>query len=1251
MIDHSVNGRPVLLDHNGNPIRGNRGRPDGAARPAGIALPHGWGFLARYQGASNTYWHDRFDEAMRHSRKDAEAMRRDCYLMSLLQERTLAVCNLNWHLETPDERDKFQTQVKDGLTRLIKGIPFFRRMLLWWLNALWYGRNGVQVEWEWEEFLDGPQGHTRPRKGLTIAEAWEVNGDKIGHQEDHTPYILVNSAKVYELPNAEIVTTTLGRGLALRGTWKNRFIIHRHLQEDADFFAPDTAEAIHGVGIRSKVFWTNFLRMEWLGNISDFFDKIGLGVTVWKYQMGNDNAYRAVKQAALDHSSRAHIFVPVSPDGGKDAGTSVERIEVPTSGSDALGKLIEMCDRYIERYVVGQEGSSRGSSSGIGNEASAEFMMDTKGQITKLDANLLAETITGSKRHAGMLNTMLRWTYPEADFPVKFVFDVENPQSDKKVQNGKTIVDMGIAIKADEMRASAGFSKPAEGDELVKNPQEQQQGGMPGMPGAAGGMPGMGGSPGTTPPTAGDPMAAMGAAGTPASGEGDFLGGLQSDAGTDAGVSGGPGSATAGGDFLSSLQQSRRGQVLQYDRASALHQSPAEILQHIEQEIMRRRGPEPGSLPLIGDEIDLPDEDMDPFLPVRDAAGVVRYARRSPLRYADTLHYAWENKGQVGTTSTGLELYRWVNTDTGERRRQHSEPGTGAESRAEVSEKVQVGRRLKAEEEAKKPSEVLVSTSAGDRVGAFLTDNLPGAKPEHLPVLIGLPSGANLSVYHYNRDPYPGRSPEKQILETVSLSVSHPMIDDMSRTIELRGDGDLVMHNNAFFAKKAFRGGGFGLRVFAGEVQACQAAGIDRIETTAGRGGVMNGYYTWPRMGYNATLEDDWVEKLSNGNSRARMRAAMVREAIKRGMQPEEAKQQAKSGAFNKEIARRVKTVQDAKPRTVLDVMALGVEGMSVWSGCGYMADMSFDLTPGSRSMQTLNAYLQARGLQPIADPSPEVMQRAEQSRKQRKSRAAEKLREIQLQQQAKRVEQEQANERFRQASAEIRTRFEGYAREIGLDLDKLRTIASERNLHPARYGIDIQGLTNLQVAEKAYESAYELMVFERHYSILTDPALRRTREEAVREIDPDGTLYGPGIHSEARRQSMNARDKDPVRCTQRAYRAARSYFVANMNALRQAWASQPESVHRRADELYRQAIQERLDQPNVQYGSDDPLAILKRAYTQAITENNSSPQGESPPSQTASQPHRKLLAAVQYLRVHGHEDKARELLARFKRG
>ena len=136
-------------------------------------------------------------------------------------------------------------------------------------------------------------GH-KMRRAITISQAFPVHGDSIGHQQDGTPFVLINGSMESDLrkldPNVSIVNTTIGRALSLRGTWRSRFIIHKQFMETRDYYTTEQQEALWGVGIRSHLFWTNFLKLDFLGKISDFYARVGLGINLWKYTSGNPQA-------------------------------------------------------------------------------------------------------------------------------------------------------------------------------------------------------------------------------------------------------------------------------------------------------------------------------------------------------------------------------------------------------------------------------------------------------------------------------------------------------------------------------------------------------------------------------------------------------------------------------------------------------------------------------------------------------------------------------------------------------------------------------------------------------------------------------------------------------------------------------------------------------------------------------------------------------------------------------------------------
>lgn len=674
-----------LVDQFGRPF--DYKHPDGSAKPGGIAVPHVFTLIARYEGADHTYLHGRFDEALRRSKQDAEVMRRDAAIMGLLRERRLAVSNLNWHLEVPDDKDKYQARVRDGMTRIVRGIPFLRRVVFSLTDAIWRGREGVQLDWINGTFMDRPGRREKPasqpmpsapmmpgmppapvpnedddrprgklRPCLVPKQFWPVNGDKIGYQHDHTPYLLIASDRESEIkeldPYADVISTTAGgRGLSLRGSWRERFVIHKHEMEDVDFENAEQGDAIHGVGIRSQIFWINWLRLEWLSNVSSFFDQIGLGMTLWKYPAGNDQARKDALAAAQSHSSRTHLLVPIWASEGREALTGVERIEVPTAGCESLVKLIEYLDRIIERFVVGQAGSSRPGPAGIGNSATTQFQMETKGEITKHDAYMLSETLTGSEMNPGLLSTIQRWTFPKADFPVRWTFDIEKTGTQGDLQQVRAMLDMGLELRADEVRSAGGFSKPAEGDEVIKAPQP------PGMPGAPGAPP-MGAPPGMpgAPPGAAGPLDAGGAPPTP-----DATGaGAPPAQGAEGGAEG-----EGGGDFLQALQMMRQGTASQY---------------------------------------------------------------------------AWQNKGMVKVSPSGLPLYRWWDPARRQARIQNVPPGGGA-SAAPRSRGVGPGRTQTASLDVGPKTAILVAR--------LLKLMFPGGwvKPSGLPALVGAEHGTAVAPF------------------------------------------------------------------------------------------------------------------------------------------------------------------------------------------------------------------------------------------------------------------------------------------------------------------------------------------------------------------------------------------------------------------------------------------------------------------------------------------------------------------------
>lgn len=160
---------------------------------------------------------------------------------------------------------------------------------------------------------------------------------------------------------------------------------------------------------------------------------------------------------------------------------------------------------------------------------------------------------------------------------------------------------------------------------------------------------------------------------------------------------------------------------------------------------------------------------------------------------------------------------------------------------------------------------------------------------------------------------------------TIGLHLrNHADLYEAKRTIMWYG-GQIGIHNDAFVVNDG--GHGRGATIFAHQVRSAARLGVGLIRTTGGKGPTtllgrkvdMNGYYTWPRLGYNARLS--------------------MNEAYDAG----------------KAVGAPVATLHD---------LFRTPSGAAYWRDHGRQIDLTFDLSPGSADRQILKAYLDAKGIE-----------------------------------------------------------------------------------------------------------------------------------------------------------------------------------------------------------------------------------------------------------------------------------------------
>lgn len=128
-------------------------------------------------------------------------------------------------------------------------------------------------------------------------------------------------------------------------------------------------------------------------------------------------------------------------------------------------------------------------------------------------------------------------------------------------------------------------------------------------------------------------------------------------------------------------------------------------------------------------------------------------------------------------------------------------------------------------------------------------------------------------------------------------------------------DGEAVCVNAFFSLPKEEQGKGKGTEMFAEQVKGLDKSGVARIETMATRGKETNGYYTWPRLGFDADLPPQLKNMLPDHMSGA---------------------------------------------GRVSDLMK-SPEGRDWWKQNGVGMSMSFDMKPGSYSRKVLDSYTKAK--------------------------------------------------------------------------------------------------------------------------------------------------------------------------------------------------------------------------------------------------------------------------------------------------
>ncbi len=428
--------------------------PDSLAPNRGIpGIPPYLSFAQVVNSFSRTFL--TYDEALRNGRQQALAIRRDPVLFQALRARQMPVAQLEWHIQPDDPNDIEQAKVADVIQRGIKRTPHLQSMLMSMLEAVWYGRAGVQIAYQWD-WIDGMK-VCRPRQW------WPVNGDKLVFKFDGSPGILVH----YNF-QGDWTPTERGRAHFFTPQERPSLLIHHFEREDADFYEGELASGMFGVGIRSRVYWYWYLKSQTMQYIMDYIERVGAGgLTIYYYEAGNPKSLEEVRSAAENQFKSNAILFPRPRDASGSGGApGIDRFEPSQSGVQLIqGLVTTYWDDVMRKLIMGQDLTATAEPTGLGSGVAA-LHGQTFSRIISYDAISLAESLS-SDLVRPMQIFMGKGHLP----PFKFVFEVDAPNTQTILGAAQAFYSMGGSIDEESLRDALGLASPEPGKPILSQQQ------------------------------------------------------------------------------------------------------------------------------------------------------------------------------------------------------------------------------------------------------------------------------------------------------------------------------------------------------------------------------------------------------------------------------------------------------------------------------------------------------------------------------------------------------------------------------------------------------------------------------------------------------------------------------------------------------------------------------------------------------------------------------------------------------------
>jgi hypothetical protein len=259
--------------------------------------------------------------------------------------------------------------------------------------------------------------------------------------------------------------------------WERQLLlaVHKHEIEDGEYEDPQSAGKIHGVGLRSFLYWTWYQKQELQAELFTYLDRSATGIELFFYPYGNKTARNEAQAAAEKRSGEnGNILLIPRPEDNPGA-YGYDRIEPGMSGANILKEIIvDLFTHQIKRSIIGQTLTSEADATGLGSNL-ADIHKDTFLQIVKEDGTNLEETCT-----TDLVEPIKKCNFPRfASANIRFRIDTETEDTAEKLDALIRAAQAGLPVKRQSLYDTLGEAKPEETDETIGGEQPPQaQGGL-----------------------------------------------------------------------------------------------------------------------------------------------------------------------------------------------------------------------------------------------------------------------------------------------------------------------------------------------------------------------------------------------------------------------------------------------------------------------------------------------------------------------------------------------------------------------------------------------------------------------------------------------------------------------------------------------------------------------------------------------------------------------------------------------------